>query len=302
MPYSSARQGQLGVNVVERVVLQMGWRWQQLDAANDDGVDGLIFVEENGFPNGQVIFVQVKCHSSKTDKEGRICVSFDTKKLARNFEKWRRIVGAAILVHVSPKHPYDAHWVNLLEPGAIDGSRVYIRGDSIFDGQGARSIRRLCGNLHRDILKPQINTSVEDYAYVSQNVRELQVGAREYYRSIGDGCARLGKEGPQVRFTAEGWRHITRRSRHRLTQIQSLLLLGCVVPLIRHTPEGSLEPDRKFSDGSRLVVTRAAVTFPFRQTCMVKLLLRRRGEPGAYCYNFYSIYEVRRKRDVLGRR
>ena len=43
---SKQRQGQLGVNAVERIVLK-GWnsRWQPLDAVNDDGVDGLIFIE-----------------------------------------------------------------------------------------------------------------------------------------------------------------------------------------------------------------------------------------------------------------
>lgn len=82
MNYSSVRQGQLGVNVVERLVLGFGWRWQQLDAANDDGVDGLIFVEENGSPNGQILYVQVKCHRSRLDKQGRISVSFKKAALA----------------------------------------------------------------------------------------------------------------------------------------------------------------------------------------------------------------------------
>ena len=44
---STQRTGQLGVNVVERIVLEWGARWQSLDAVNDDGIDGLIFIEEN---------------------------------------------------------------------------------------------------------------------------------------------------------------------------------------------------------------------------------------------------------------
>lgn len=302
LSYSSQRQGQVGVNVVERLVLEMGWRWQQLDATNDDGVDGLIFVEAAGIPTGQVIFVQVKCHSSHHDEQGRICVGFKRKGLARNFEKWRRVVGAAILVHVCPEAPYEAHWVNLLEPGVVEGTRVYVPVGSRFTIEAADNLQKLCGTIHIDIMQPRVKTTAEEYSYIVSSVAEFQKGAREFYRQLNDGRARLGGCGPKVTFTAEGWRHITRRSRLRLTQIQSMLLLGCLADVIRATPEASLQVDRAFPDGSRRVIARAAVTFPFRQTCMVKVIMRRRGQPGAYTYSFLSVYEARRKKDVLGRR
>jgi hypothetical protein len=62
---STQKRGQLGANIVERIVLK-DWnsRWQQIDAQNDDGVDGLIFLEAGNRPTGQIIFAQIKCHQS----------------------------------------------------------------------------------------------------------------------------------------------------------------------------------------------------------------------------------------------
>lgn len=301
LTYSSVRQGQLGVNVVERLVLSFGWRWQQLDAVNDDGVDGLIFVEENGSPNGQIIYVQVKCHRSRVDKTGRICVTFRKAGLARSFERWRRVVGGAILVHVHPEEPHESHWVDLLSASAIFGSQVFVDGSNRFDSSCRGALRKLCGTIHRDLLKPKIDTEVEDFKYVKAASEEAQNAARAQYLKFRAHPPTLYGGGPKVSFTNEGWRHITRRGRSRLLQLQSFLLLGCLPRVIGSTPESSLEIAESTSDG-HLVVARAAVTFPFRQTAMLKLMMKRRGESGAYRYSFWSVYEARRGRDVLGRR
>lgn len=55
------KTGQIGVNAVERVIL-LDWkcRWQMIDGHNDDGADGLIFVEDGYKTNGQIIYVQIK--------------------------------------------------------------------------------------------------------------------------------------------------------------------------------------------------------------------------------------------------
>ncbi|MFJ1311316.1 DUF4365 domain-containing protein [Agrobacterium sp. P15N1-A] len=299
--YSSQRRGQLGVNQVEKVVLEMGWRWQQLDAANDDGVDGLIFVESGGIPTGQIIYVQVKCHDSRTDTKGRICVSFRKAGLARNYEQWRRVVGAAILVHVSPTPPYATHWVNLLEPGAVKGSQVFVDPKCSFGQSSARRLAILCGNIHRDLLKARVDTETADFDYLKKGTTDLQNNAKAFYRQLRADPPRLGGSGPLVNFSSEGWRHITRQSRARLTQLQSMLVLGGTRRVIEATPETALEVSDEF-DGGRLVIARVALTFPFRQTCMVKLILRRRGTVGNYYYSFWSIYESRRGRDVLGRK
>lgn len=210
------------------------------------------------------------------------------------------MVGGAILVHVHPEEPYPAHWVDLLSPAAILGSQVFVDPTNRFDGSCRSALRKLCGTIHRDLLKPRIDTVAEDFSYITAASHELQRASRDQYlRLRDDKPALLG--GPDVDFTSEGWRHITRHSRSRLVQLQSMLLLGCLRRIIETTAESSIEVEEPTFDG-HLVVARAAVTFPFRQTALVKLMLKRRGDPGAYRYSFWSVYEARRGRDVLGRR
>lgn len=301
MHYSSARQGQLGVNVVERIVLKLGWRWQQLDAANDDGVDGLVFIEENGMPTGQILYVQVKCHSSRENTNGQICVTFKKDRLARNLEKWRRVVGGAILVHVHPEEPHACHWVNLLEADIAGASQVFVGKSQVFDRSQRIELARLCGTLHRDVLKPRVNTEAQDFDYIRTGAKQLQSEAKKFYKSLNDSALVFLDGKNSVKFRSEGWRHITRKGRNRLVQLQSMQLLGCLPSFIRNTTETSLEIGEKHDDGNFAIAT-STITFPHRQTALVKLVMKRRLKADSYEYSFWTVYEARRKRDILGRR
>lgn len=117
MSLAKQRQGQIGVNVLERIVLR-DWssRWQQLDAHNDDAVDGLIFLEKGGEMTGQVIFAQVKCHQASLRSDGNRAVKIKARQLQRNIHTWRCVVGATILVLVDPE-TLEARWVDLRKLG-----------------------------------------------------------------------------------------------------------------------------------------------------------------------------------------
>jgi hypothetical protein len=79
------RTGQLGVNIVERVVLsQWQSRWQAIDGFNDDGVDGLIFIERSSGHTGQIIHLQVKCTSKSPIKSGWITVPESSNRLKKH--------------------------------------------------------------------------------------------------------------------------------------------------------------------------------------------------------------------------
>lgn len=296
---ASQRQGQIGINVVERIVLaEWGCRWQPLEAQNDDGIDGLIFIERGGEATGQIVFAQVKCTASPITGERRR-VPISPTKLRRNVQRWRRVVGAAILIHVDPSDE-KATWVNLRDQSAIGHSQVFVRTDNHFDRSAKAEIAQLCGSIHRDVLLPQVDTTVEDFSHMKSR-SHLQSAARQLYRTLDQDQIRLGGNGPVVRFTRDGWKHITRRGRSHLSQVQSFILLGAVRRILEQATENGLS--REKTGDVTTFVTRAAVTFPFRQTAVVKIVLRRLAtEDHTTQFSFLTIYEAKRKRNVLGAR
>lgn len=300
---STQRRGQVGVNVVERIVLNE-WqaRWQPIEAQNDDGVDGLIFLESGGRATGQIVFAQVKCHNSPRRANGDIRVHVGTEKLAANIDRWRRVVGAAILIHVDPKN-LTARWIDLRDPEKT-GSEVIVPKDCIFDGGARRSVAALTGLIHRDVLLARVNTVAADYSYI-RTTEKLSAAALKFYGTLKERRLRLGGDGPRVRFTKDGWQHITRPQRRILTRYQSQLLLGAIPKMLDAIDIDDLRPFTKGAGtfAESFVSVSALVTFPFRQSAVVKMILKpTMADGGAQEFDFYTIYESRRRRDALGRR
>jgi hypothetical protein len=298
---STQRRGQLGVNVVERIVLSE-WRsrWQQIDAQNDDGVDGLIFLEAGGRATGQIVFAQIKCHQSSIGSDGKVRVNIGREKLKKSVERWRKVVGAAILIHVDPETQV-ARWVNLRDPKSMGPTQIFVPKDNLFDISAKRTIKALCGAIHRDMLLPHIHTEASDFPHVKQT-QPISKAALKLYNRFKVEPVYLGNGGKVVRFSALGWRHITRPLRSRLLRYQSLLLLGVVRKMLATTEEGALTPFVTDTSTNSLVAARAAISFPFRQTAVIKIVLSVRTVNTASVYSFHTIYEYRRRRDILGGR
>jgi hypothetical protein len=164
---NTQRRGQIGVNIVESIILN-GWnsRFQPIDGHNDDGIDGLIFLEAGGEMTGQVIFAQVKCFGRvRKDKRGRFCLPVNSEKLHKNFERWRRLVGAAIVIYVDPVSR-KSYWANARDSDAIKGSQIFVPEAQTFDAGAQNIIARLCGTIHRDLLAPHVETVAEDFPHL----------------------------------------------------------------------------------------------------------------------------------------
>lgn len=296
---SKQRKGQLGVNAVERIVLR-DWksRWQPLDAVNDDGVDGLIFIERGGIPTGQIVHVQVKCRSEQPSN-GKFALAIGTDKLARNAARWRRVVGAAILVKVDPD-TLTAHWADVRDGHSVVGSQVFVSIENTFDALAKNRISDLCGTLHGDLLLPQLKTSANDFAYLSSSAAPI-VAARQEYRRLNTLSLRFADSNAKVHFTREGWRHMNRRGRERLAKSQSWSLIGTLPHIVSETSEQSLMVVRPSKKGlPDLVAATVTILFPHRQSAIVRAVFRRRGQPGAWDYSFHTLYEPRRKRNLMG--
>ncbi|MEQ8354634.1 MAG: DUF4365 domain-containing protein [Kiloniellaceae bacterium] len=301
MSLEKQRRGQVGVNVVEGIVLRdWGARWQQIDSVNDDGVDGLIFLESGGGPTGQIIFVQVKCTKASPNQSGYVVVPVKSERLKMNMERWRRVVGAAILVHVEPT-TLRACWVNLRDQRAFTNTQIKVPSENHFNANSRRKMAELCGTVHLDMMLREVATRASDFPYLIER-EHIQTAARKYYRQTQRSQVFFKGSSRHVHFTREGWHHITRYKRPRLTQLQSFHLLGAVRRIIETATEGDLiEVVPKKGDPIEYVYLSAVVSFPFRASSVVKVVLRRRqDQTGVASYSFHTVYEPRRRRNMIG--
>ncbi|NKL05604.1 DUF4365 domain-containing protein [Rhizobium leguminosarum bv. viciae] len=295
------RQGQLGVNAVERVVLQE-WasRWQSVDAHNDDGVDGLIFLERSGNLTGQIIYVQVKCHQI-VPVDNRIRVQLPKtqgEKPTDPWRRWERLIGAAILVHVDPA-TLDSHWIDLQGlPSSQEAVDVPLAQK--FDRDARHTIAKLCGTLHRDVVAKKVQTTASDFPHL-RSCDHIQPASRQFYRELRE--IRIGDSDYQVIFTREGWRHITRPKRPELTRFQSFVLLGVIRPLLAAMSPSDLkmQPTPHVKTLDEYFILKALVVFPFRQASVVKIVLHRAPTDEPNHFRFHTIYEPRRRKAIAGK-
>lgn len=299
---ATQRRGQLGINVVERIVLH-DWvsRWQPVDAQNDDGIDGLIFIEKGGAATGQIVYVQVKC-IRRPSKSGDISVPIGRVKLAKAIKRWRRLVGAAILIHVDPDS-LEARWENLHAEDGLLSSSIRVPASQIFNAQAKEKIGELCGTLHRDVTAENVDTYADHFPHLRSN-EHIQVAARQFYRELGSRPIKIGNTDQQVIFTREGWRHITRRGRPELTRFQSFVLLGTILPILEGMSASDVkrQPTPHEPDDEQYYAIKAAVSFPHRQTGIVKIVLHRNARDPEGQYRFHTIYEPRRTLSLRGTR
>lgn len=303
MSLKTQRKGQLGVNAVEKIVLA-SWnaRWQPLEAHNDDAVDGLIFLENGGELSGQIIYAQVKCVKANHRSDGMLTIPIAADQLSRNLAAWRRVVGAAIVILVNPSD-LKARWVNIKPGEATTSTQILVPEDQLFDGHAKNEISRLCGTLHHDLQAQKVHTFAEDFIHLRSNTH-MQKASRKLYKEMETIHAHLGNSGQRVHFDRDGWRHTTRPNRSQLSRYQSFVLLGAARKILENcsTPLPSLYSGSTIDKEFSYFQIDSTVSFPFRQTGLVRLILRQsNNEPSTdQKLKFWTIYEPRRKHDGLG--
>lgn len=303
MSLKTQRQGQLGVNTVEKVVLA-SWsaRWQPLEAHNDDAVDGLIFLEDGGELSGQIVFAQVKCAKANRRRDGMLAIPIATDQLARNLAAWRKVVGAAVVILVNPDD-LTPRWVNIKLEEATTSGQILVPEDQIFDCHAKKEISRLCGTLHQDLQAQKIHTFSEDFLHL-RSKKHVQQTSRDLYKELENARICLGGSDQRIRFDRDGWRHITRPNRSQLSRYQSFVLLGAARKIIENCSKPQENLFTGFTDDKKFAHFQidSMVSFPFRQTGLVRLVLRKSTcEPTSeQKLKFWTIYEPRRKHDGLG--
>src|SRR2546421_1765397 len=102
---------QRGVNLIEKIVLEMGCRWQQT-SATDVGIDGIIelFDPSTRAPLGIVLHVQSKATEAYWESESPEGFSFACRR--EDVEYWLQ-GNAPVLLIVSRPKTSEAYWVSI---------------------------------------------------------------------------------------------------------------------------------------------------------------------------------------------
>jgi hypothetical protein len=170
--------GQQGINLIEKIVLEMGFIWRPL-VIMDAGVDGQIEIRDaaTGSMNGTLIHVQSKATQIKFSKETD--ESFVYRCRADDVEYWLRVNTPVILI-VSRPRTNEAYWVSVDELLNAPGHAVTIRKDrNRFDAMAKEALQSLPSD-HRTIPLPGTPTKDRLHGYrsaIRDTVKRLSLGA-----------------------------------------------------------------------------------------------------------------------------
>lgn len=322
------------IAAVQRYV-ESDWfsRWQEFEARNDDGVDGIVFLRKKkldkkntkpdkppcytSLPIRGVLFVQVKGgegYAGQSKKRpDHIEINLGEEYINNHRPRWDALPGPAILVYVDTanlKQNLDAWWTDLKDDSTYSDENkqiVLVPKSQRFGPHSKGHMRRLLGpetqydaNLH------PLTAVHKDSSYVSV-VLPLKACARKFYRewAVLPAAERTHPGLGEILVTRNGWRHITRKGRRHEHIVQSLQLLGIAKRMIKEVEDvgwiGRME-ERRLKNGTiqrrELLGIRAKVTFPFRQESVIQVILERKRIYGKILISerttFYSVYEARR--------
>ncbi|TKR53429.1 DUF4365 domain-containing protein [Allopusillimonas ginsengisoli] len=318
--YSNVQKEAVGIRVVETFVREP-WDclWQEFDARNDKGIDGVIIMRRGNTETGGIVFVQVKCGGNgyRADQKkhpDRIGVKLGEAYLNGHKPRWNAMPGPCVIVFVDDtedrKNP-PAWWGDLKDPSIYSSTNKHLLllpKAQRFGSHSKGDFHRLCGTGPIDKVLPLIEAMRQDLI-VPKGKETLRQAARGFYKqwstlSFPTTNPTLG----EVLVNRVGWRHITNQSRLVERQMQSLTLIGIARRMIDELNDIDMLGRARVTDcgdGWKKVVDhlgiRANVLFPHRHQSVVLTVLRRERLISANADTmpqqkiwFLSVYELRR--------
>jgi hypothetical protein len=311
-----------GLRVVHQIVREW-WmcRFQEFEARNDDGIDGMIMLKKKGVVTGEIIHCQIKSGKGyKKEYSSHIGVNLGIKYIETHRARWNTIFEPTILIFVD--EPIDkvtmpkAWWVNLKSDDAYSDkarSIIMIPKTQRFGDHSIGDIKKLCGTRHFDYKLQQIIIKRKDVTLF--NLKEnLKSQARRFYKDWADenittSFERTNQALGEIIISRVGWKHLTRKGRKVERIIQSFHLLGVAKRMIKEVVEPELfgHPKYKQENGIGIfqdyIGLRAFAIFPHRYESSITVVLKRErkvnetnGKELERKIWFYSIYESRRGR------
>ena len=106
------------------LIIRTWWkcRFQELEARNDNGIDGMIFIKKNTIVTGEIIHVQVKGGSGykieyKTDYKDYIGINLGEEYINTHRPRWNLLNEPVILIFVDDQKSLeqypDTWWIDL---------------------------------------------------------------------------------------------------------------------------------------------------------------------------------------------
>lgn len=307
-----------GVRLVEQYVREH-WkcRFQEFSAANDDGLDGMIFLAKNGEVTGEVIYVQIKTgHSYLREvakRPSKIHISLSKKYIDDRKKRWEKYPGAVILIWVDSstnKNMPKAWWTDLNSESSYApeaGSYVLIDKKNRFGSHTKGELKKLC--LHQmDRQTEQIKTAPSDFQYLNSKL-SAKICAQQKFRTLAAAGVQERTHGGlgEIIISRVFWNHINRYRRNKIRINQSYQLLGCILPIISNTCHYQNVGSREsFTIGNEqttmnYAAVRAKVTFDHRYQAMATMIFKRKKIIDTANGNvimskvwLYTIYENRR--------
>ncbi|WP_082055064.1 DUF4365 domain-containing protein [Cupriavidus basilensis] len=317
---SNRQKEAIGIRVAQSVVRET-WDcgWQELEARNDNGIDGLVIMRRRGKETGGVVFVQVKCGGDGYRKDqaqypDKLGVQLGRVYIKDHRPRWNSTIGPSVIVFIDdvadPRNP-PAWWANLKDPetySPTNAGMLLIPKNQKFGPHTKGDFHRLCGSGPVDKVLPVLKMA-RDELIIPGRTETLLRAARGFYKrwSQIDYPTHNPSLG-EILINRVGWRHITRQNRLKERVFQSLCLLSVAKRMISEFSEVDMlgRPEVVHLEDGSLKVTdhlglRANIAFPHRHQAVVQVVLRRErifsplaASLPAQRIWFLSVYELRR--------
>jgi hypothetical protein len=289
--------------------------WQNIDAENDNGIDGLIFLRHGNAFLGRLLFVQVKSGPSfmmdykQKRLAGMIGVDIGEAYIAAHRPRWEALPGPVILVYVAEpsKRSSAIYWQDLKKDESYSPSNkgvVLIPRSQTFGSEAKGALRRLTGSRPDDAPLKRIDMrNVQRLGDIRiHDKRTARLFYKEWSRSIDRNHPDLG----EIEVTNAGWRHLTRRSRNPENVRNSFFLLETARQMViqgagwRQLGSAKTRDRKQTTDIVDALSLRANIVFKSRAPATAQVILRRTrtickltGSVRSRLY-FYSVHELRR--------
>lgn len=311
-------QGQEGVAWVRWIVEGLwGCGLEVISANNDDGVDAIILLKRRptlkmyAGPTGDLIFVQIKTGYVREAPQSSYSLKFDRERMLKWRLRWAAYPGPAVMIHVIPrrltKSEPKAFWVDLKKFSPGKEEEVSFDFRHRFDLSAKSTFYNLCWRW-AEFRQLQVIYSDQSLNLLGKSPDNLGVAAKKYYKEWKSESKTFPSKFSAA-ITWQGWEHITRLERPRITKQQSLMLLPVAKQMLQTGTSLIATPVTHWKDKpqagqqrlERYETITARVIFRERHEAVVRVVLKRtqllaKGNLAYESVVFYSVYEVARRR------
>lgn len=307
MTSESNRIAAASIAYIDGVCRAWGWAWHEIPQADDDGLDGLVYLRtmqvnvdkpmdrrswKHEFTGG-MIHVQVKSGESyihaRTDDEEEIEISIPN--LSAKKDLWMKSPLPVALIYVKNEHlgrtPKKAWWADLKSPDTYSSRntiRVSLRNRFQEGIECRRPFGRLASGQHRRLGLAEIDMTIP--GQLPSKLDQMRKGAKgaaiDFYSRWKSSKVTNPALG-EIIINRTGWSHMTRVKRPVSRILTSFELLPAAARIVAEVKSWQVlrggASVRSFDDGSwaayEYIGLSAMVKWPARAPSEVTVILRR---------------------------